>query len=99
MIATFFEWEIHDGLERQFIDGWEAVTQLLLDAGSHGSHLFRNEAGHFCAIALWPDFDTRDRAFAPYLANPTQEHLQVREAIKNEILRIDLDSVSDFWRI
>ena len=99
MLATFFEWRIHEGKEQQFRDGWDAVTRMLHQDGSYGSSLFTNAAGHYCAFAIWPDKQTRDRAFAPYLEKPTDQHLLVREAIAEEIQRMDLDCVNDLWRL
>ena len=99
MIATFFEWKIKAGKEEQFRGGWDDVTKMLHKDGSHGSTLFTNAAGHYCAFAIWPDRETRDAAFAPYIKEPTPEHLLMREAIEEEIQRMDLDCVRELWRL
>lgn len=99
MIATFFEWKITEGKEAQFREAWAAITKLLHPAGSYGSSLFTNDAGHMCAIALWPDRETRDVAFAPYSDAPTEHHAAMREAIAETIHRMDLDCIDDLWRL
>ena len=99
MLATFFEWKIRPGMEDRFRRGWDTITRLLHGEGSFGSALFTNHAGHFCAFAMWPDRETRDRAFAPFLENPTVHHLELREAIEREIQRMDLDCENDLWRL
>lgn len=99
LIATVFEWQVREGHEAQFEASWAAVTRMLHGHGSHGSSLFINEEGHYCAIALWPDRATRDAAFAPFIAKPTDDHARMREAIGKEIRRMDLDCVSDLWRL
>ncbi|WP_265562348.1 hypothetical protein [Sphingomicrobium arenosum] len=99
MIATFFEWVIKEGMEAQFREGWEEVTAMLYPDGSFGSSLFTNEAGNLCAIALWPDKATRDAAFAPYLEAPTEAHLKMRAAVERSVHRIDLDCISEMWRL
>ncbi|MCJ8192000.1 hypothetical protein [Sphingomicrobium aestuariivivum] len=99
MIATFFEWKIKAGMEEQFRDGWAAITKMLHPAGSYGSSLFTNDKGHYCAFALWPDRETRDKAFAPYLEAPTEHHAKMRAAVEDTFHRMDLDCVEEMWRL
>ncbi|WP_299308434.1 hypothetical protein [uncultured Croceicoccus sp.] len=99
MLATFFEWRIRPGRETQFRDGWDAMTRLLLKKNSHGSALFTNEAGHFCAFARWPDRAARDAAFAALAGTEIAAgpYDAMRDAIEREVQRMDLDLVSDLW--
>jgi len=93
--ATYFEWAIRPGGESAFAEAWEAATRHLLAHGSHGSALFRTDAGTFAALARWPDRATRDTGFA-HAAFP-DDALGMRHEIVRLIHRIDLEGILDLW--
>ena len=95
MFATFFEWRIRDGAERQFEQAWADATGILKTHGSMGSALFRNDEGHFCAFARWPDRATRDAAFAA--AKLDESGAAMRDAVTDTVHRIDLEQVRNLW--
>ena len=95
MFATFFEWRIRDGAEEQFEQAWAEATAILKSHGSMGSALFRNDGGHFCAIARWPDRATRDAAFAA--ADLAASGAAMRGAVADTVHCIDLEEVRNLW--
>ena len=97
-LATFFEWEIIEGRETEFHEAWALVTKRLHARGSKGSSLFVNEAGHYCAFALWPDRQTRDVAFAMDEKLPADSEA-MRACIARTIHRMDMDRLDDLWLI
>lgn len=61
MFAAVYRWRLKDGMEAQFVDGWERVTRALhASCGSYGSRLHRGADGTCFAYARWPDAATRD---------------------------------------
>ena len=95
MFATFFEWQIRHGADEQFERAWAEATIILKAYGSMGSALFRNDAGHYCAFARWPDRATRDAAFAA--ADLAQSGAAMRGAVSDTVHRIDLEQVRNLW--
>ena len=50
--AVVYQWRIKAGMEPQFRDAWEKLTQLLRDKrGARGSRLHRTEHGTLVAYA------------------------------------------------
>ncbi len=93
MIATFFEWRIEERKEKEFRAAWADVTRALQGHGSRGSSLFRKSAGHYCAVARWPDAETRDNAFAA--ENGSEASKRLREAISATLQQIHLDEIDN----
>lgn len=98
MFATFFEWELLEGREEDFRVAWSSVTRRLQERGSKGSSLFVNEAGHYCAFALWPDRATRDATFAMDSELP-EDTKAMRACIARSIHRMDMDQTDNLWLI
>ena len=95
MIATFFEWRVQPAREEQFREAWAEVTRGLHARGSRGSTLFRKSDGNFCALARWPDRETRDAAFTAEAGGDAS--LRLREAVGETIQRFDLDELTNLW--
>lgn len=95
MLATYFEWRVVPGREQELIDNWEKVTRAMHEAGSHGSALYRNDVGHYCAFARWPSRETRNAAFASHQG--LKASALMRACIVEEVARIDMDEVSNLW--
>ncbi len=92
MFAVIYRWRIKQGMEPQFVDGWERVTRAIRDScGSHGSRLHRCPDGTWLAYARWPDAASRDAC----------EHVEeegrrlMREAVDEDFDDITADIVSD----
>lgn len=59
MFAAIYQFKVKDGHEKDFLDNWKALTQLILQyEGSHGSRLHKSKKNEFIAYALWPDRST-----------------------------------------
>ncbi len=97
MIATFFEWRVKQGQEGTFREAWNRATLYFLERGSNGSSLWRSEAGHFCALALWPDCATREAAFAGFDLHPDMRIMS--DAVTESVQRIELDPLDNHWRL
>ena len=96
MFATFFQWEVHQEREADFIEIWNEATTILLEQGSLGSALFRGSHGHFHALARWPDQVTRDAAFESVRDHPCFTLL--RECIRETSYSDDATEISNLWR-
>ena len=62
--VAIYRWRVEPHFADAFIAKWEETTIALGKHGGMGSLLGRTEDGLFAAIALWPDRETRDTAFA-----------------------------------
>ena len=97
MIATFFRWQVAAGREQAFRTAWNEATLYYLEQGSHGSSLWQDGDGHFCAFALWPDRETRAAAFASEAGrNFLTSMAPLVEAVVD---RVDLDQLDNHWRL
>jgi hypothetical protein len=96
MFATFFQWTIQEGLEKEFVKIWNEGTALLLDHGSLGSALFRGQDGKFSALARWPDVTTRDAAFDAVRDTPV--FVRMRECVAETDRWDDTTEISNMWR-
>ncbi|MEU3374397.1 hypothetical protein ABZ734_28635 [Streptomyces sp. NPDC006660] len=66
MFAVIYRWDLKQGKERQFVDGWHRVTEAILErCGSYGSRLHQADDGTWVAYARWPDEASRDRCAMP----------------------------------
>lgn len=54
--AVLYQWRLKPGMERQFRDAWEELTELLKrQRGARGSRLHSTDYGSVIAYAQWPD--------------------------------------------
>ncbi|MFG2391209.1 hypothetical protein ACGFYF_20195 [Streptomyces lavendulae] len=66
MFAVVYRWRLHEGKERQFVEGWRRVTDAIhARCGSYGSRLHRADDGTWVAYARWPDAESRERCAVP----------------------------------
>lgn len=95
MFTAIYRWRIKDGMEAQFVDGWERVTRAIHEAcGSYGSRLHRCDDGTWLAYARWPDAATRDRC----AHGDAEGSRLMREAIEERFDEILAEVVSDLLR-
>lgn len=95
MIAIFFEWRIEEPKEEAFRAAWAEVTRALRAHGSLGSTLFRKSAGHYCALARWPDEATCQAASDAEKDSPASKRLH--DAIGATLQKIQLDEIDNLW--
>ena len=63
MFIALYRWELKEGQEERFREGWRRLTVEIRERrGSHGSRLHRAEDGTWVAYAQWPDRRTWERA-------------------------------------
>ena len=97
MIGTFFRWRVRTGQEESFRGAWNEATQYYLEHGSHGSSLWRDADGNFCAFALWPDRETRATAFA---TEAGRRFLATMAPLVEAVVdKVDLDELDVHWRL
>ena len=95
MLDTYFEWTIEESREEEFRALWNRATAAYLEQGSLGSSLWKSDSGGLCAFALWPDRDTRDRAYAAQRSlDPSQPMAKLAEIIH----KVDLDLLDMHWQ-
>jgi hypothetical protein len=82
------------GLEKQFTEGWDAVTRYYLEnAGSLGSRLHKGDDDVWYAYAQWPSEDARSKAFSsPALSDEVDK---MKDAISERLPEVHLAIVSD----
>lgn len=69
--VAIYRWAVADEHVAAFRQHWAEATDGLMTFASNGSLLGKAEDGSLIGIALWPDRETRDRAFAAF-ADGTQ---------------------------
>lgn len=78
MFCVVYRFNVKEGMEQQFQEGWSALTKILHEQnGTLGSRLHRNRDGAFIAYAQWPDEKTWDNA-----ENNSPEADQARRLMK-----------------
>ena len=55
MFIALYRWQLIEGQEGRFQQGWHRLTELYKKHGSLGSRLHRAEDGTWVAYAQWPD--------------------------------------------
>ena len=56
MFIALYRWEVKEGREERFREGWRRLTEELYGRrGGLGSRLHRAEDGSWVAYAQWPD--------------------------------------------
>ncbi len=95
MIAILYQWRIREGCMAQFRQDWAAITEVLVEQGSHGSALFDAPDGSVVAIARWPDLATR-MASSGRTARPV-EYARMIAAVETELQELILDETLNKW--
>ncbi|MGB3711467.1 MAG: antibiotic biosynthesis monooxygenase [Erythrobacter sp.] len=89
-----YRWKVDDEHVAAFRRAWSEGTEALKPYNSYGSLLGRAADGTFVAVAMWPDKETRDRAFE-HAPDPDWPPLERLEPMLLEVLD-DLWNVSPF---
>ncbi len=98
--AVIYSFKIIDGKEKDFINAWTALTQLIYKfEGSYGSRLHKTEKQLFIAYAQWPDKETWEQSGAKLPAKANELRKQMREScslIKTEFaMQVVQDLLTD----
>ena len=94
MIAILYRWKLKPGREREFVEGWEAITKHYLEnAQSLGSRLHKGDDDTWYAYAQWPSEDVRLRAFAG--ADLADAAEKMRSAIAERFPEVRLEVAAD----
>ncbi|WP_137678972.1 hypothetical protein [Aurantiacibacter suaedae] len=86
-----YRWRVAAEHETAFLDRWREATRDLGNRGGLGSLIGKNKDGELVAIALWPDAETRDAAFA---SNGDAEPWPPNDRLAAE----QIDPLSDMWK-
>ena len=62
-LVAIYRWRIADEHVEAFRARWTHATRALKPHGGMGSLFARADDGTYYAVALWPDRETRERAF------------------------------------
>jgi hypothetical protein len=62
--VAVYRWHVSPELSLAFEQWWRDGTDALKQSGSFGSTLGQDDDGAYIGIAVWPDDQTRRRAFA-----------------------------------
>ena len=85
MFVVIYEFEVKEGMEKEFEENWAIVTDAIRrTCSSLGSRLHRptsGEGGSFIAYAQWPTEEIYDRGLQIQLF--TEEELLARENMKS----------------
>ncbi|OYX63946.1 MAG: hypothetical protein B7Y88_12050 [Sphingomonadales bacterium 32-64-17] len=87
-----YRWRVVAEHEAAFLDRWRRATRDLGTRGGLGSLIGKNAAGELVAIALWPDVESREAAFA---TTDDAEPWPPSERIATE----QIDPLSDMWNL
>lgn len=78
MFIAVYSFTVKPGMEEQFHQAWaERTREIVIESGSFGSRLHKNEDGAFIAYAQWPS----RKAWEDAPPNETSARKQMREAI------------------
>lgn len=99
MFVAIYRWRLHPGLEQDFVDNWQRITRLGLEAGSGGSSLFKDSDGCWVAIARWSSRVARQHFFQQMESSAADPGLPERAALAvvERYPSQELDSVLDCW--
>ncbi|MEO6587752.1 MAG: antibiotic biosynthesis monooxygenase [Pyrinomonadaceae bacterium] len=97
MFVVLYRWRVHPNLERQFVENWSLRTAYLREKyDSLGSRLHRGSDGVWYSYAQWKSAEQRERAFKSESNNISEPSEKFREAIKESLPEIELETVSDY---
>ena len=83
--AVLYQWRLKPGMEQQFREAWEELTELLKrQRGARGSRLHRSEGGSMVAYAQWPN-------------QASWEHSCSLHALDETLSQRILDAVEEAW--
>ena len=95
MFTAIYRWRVKDGMEAQFVEGWERVTRAIHETcSSYGSRLHRCDNGIWVGYARWPDGATRDAC----VHGEVEGSRLMREAVSETFDDIVGEIVSDMLR-
>jgi hypothetical protein len=101
--VAIYRWRLKSGVERDFIEHWQRITEQARVAGSGGSSLFREADGSWVAIARWSSRVARSSFFAGYdervAADVQVQRMQAKAdaAVETRYPTQELDLVLDLW--
>lgn len=101
--VAIYRWRLKPGVERDFIENWQCITEQARAAGSGGSSLFRDVDGSWVAIARWSSRDARSEFFAGYPDRGRDDargqlmQAKADAAIETRYPTQELDLVLDLW--
>ncbi|WAC73510.1 antibiotic biosynthesis monooxygenase [Roseateles sp. SL47] len=89
MFTLIYRWRVHPGRERQFVDAWLRMTEIIREReGSLGSRLHIAEDGLYVAYAQWPSYEAWE---ASDDIEPTEETVHLRRVISDSAVRLKPD--------
>lgn len=96
MYAVIYEFKVKKGKDADFIDAWEAMTELIYkNEGSLGSRLHLEQPGVYIAYAQWPSQYVFEHPgnHIPEIANEIRE--QMRNCCSEITTLHTMEQVSD----
>jgi heme-degrading monooxygenase HmoA len=98
MFVVLYKWRLRPGHEKEFVQAWSRVSELLLkERGSLGSRLHFGSDGLWYSYAQWPSAQAREEAFArdPVDSNASE---RMDAAILERFPAVILDLRADFLK-
>ena len=95
VIVILYRWRLHPGAEKDFVQAWSRVSDLLRSRGSLGSRLHQGSDGLWYGYAQWPSAQARKEAFALGSVDALAGQ-QMQAAIAECLPEIVLDPVADY---
>ncbi|RYZ88853.1 MAG: hypothetical protein EOP04_08360 [Proteobacteria bacterium] len=96
MVIYVYRWQLKEGMEQSFQEGWSYITHgLRQHCGSYGSRLHKGNDGLYYGYAQWPDRETRSSA-AFHDENTDNARALMMKAVEVELPEIELDILSDY---
>lgn len=98
MFAVIYQFQIKQGKEKEFIETWNELTQLIYKyEGSLGSRLHKQNDQLYIAYAQWPDKETW-KFSGSKLPDEDKVRLRMKEScVKIEVI-YELECVKDLLR-
>lgn len=96
MFAVIYSFEVKQGCDNTFIEGWEGMTKLIYKyCDSLGSRLHKESEGKYIAYAYWPSEEIWQNSSAKLPAGADKYRNQMREScISSETIH-KLNTVTD----
>lgn len=93
--AVVYQWRLKPGMEAQFHQAWEKLTELLKEKrGARGSRLHHTDNGTLVAYAQWPSRADWERSCALHMLDEDLSR-QMLEAVEETWSPMFLTTISD----
>ena len=99
MFAVIYSFKVKPSRDKQFIEAWKALTELIYqNRGSLGSRLHKSSSGEYIAYAQWTDQSTWEKPWKDMTSEAKEASFQMHDACVEIKTLYRLEMTSDLLK-